>query len=181
MNEEQSRVHRPFSPTIIEYRVPKRFLDIINMTGDAILPDNGLSKKFDFSDNLVGKVSKEVRIPVAEAEDRDFMANVIKNNVVAAGTSLGDIIGAVDSNHEVIVLMLRATNIDGTNDATVDVKVTKSSGSAMIAKTMSVPADTSLDVLGTSKLVLMATDKLEGLASATSDIEFFVSYLEITD
>jgi hypothetical protein len=28
---------------------------------------------------------------------------------------------------------------------------------------------------------LMATDKLEGLASATSDIEFFVSYLEITD
>ena len=78
MNEEQSRVHRPFSPTIIEYRVPKRFLDIINMTGDAILPDNGLSKKFDFSDNLVGKVSKEVRIPVAEAEDRDFMANVIK-------------------------------------------------------------------------------------------------------
>jgi len=109
------------------------------------------------------------------------MANVFKNNVVAAGTSLGDIIGAVASNHEVIVLMLRATNIDGTNDATVDVKVTKSSGSAMIAKTMSVPADTSLDVLGTSKLVLMATDKLEGLASASSDIEFFVSYLEIED
>ena len=24
MNEEQSRVHRPFSPTIIEYRVPKK-------------------------------------------------------------------------------------------------------------------------------------------------------------
>jgi hypothetical protein len=112
------------------------------------------------------------------------MANVFKNNVVAAGTSLGNLIpasGTVDSNHEIIVLMLRATNIDGTNDATVDVKVTKSSGSAMIAKTMSVPADTSLDVLGTSKLVLMATDKLEGLASATSDIEFFVSYLEITD
>ena len=109
------------------------------------------------------------------------MANVFKNNVVAATTSLVDLIGAVASNHEVIVLMLRATNIDGTNDATVDVKVTKSGGSAMIAKTMSVPADTSLDVLGTSKLVLMATDKLEGLASATSDIEFFVSYLEIED
>ena len=109
------------------------------------------------------------------------MANVFKNNVVAAGTSLGDIIAALDANHEAIVLMLRATNIDGTNDATVDVKVTKSGGSAMIADGITVPAGTSLDVLGTSKLVLMATDKLEGLASDTSDIEFFVSYLEITD
>jgi len=109
------------------------------------------------------------------------MANVFKNNTLAGGTSLADLIGAVDSNHEVIVLMLRATNIDGTNDATVDVKVTKSGSAAYIAKTMSVPADTSLDVLGTSKLVLMATDKIEALASATSDIEFFVSYLEITD
>ena len=109
------------------------------------------------------------------------MANVFKNNVVAAGTSLGDIIAALDANHEAIVLMLSATNIDGTNDATVDVKVTKSGGSAMIADGITVPAGTSLDVLGTSKLVLMATDKLEALASATSDIEFFVSYLEITD
>ena len=46
---------------------------------------------------------------------------------------------------------------------------------------MTVPADTSLDVLGTSKLVLMATDKIQVLASATGDIEFFASYLEITD
>jgi hypothetical protein len=46
---------------------------------------------------------------------------------------------------------------------------------------MSVPADTSLDVLGTSKLVLEATDKIQVKASDTSDIEFFASYLEITD
>ena len=71
-------IRTPFSPTILEYQVPQRFIDIINTSGDAVLPDDGLSKKFDFSDNLVGKVSKEVRIPVAEAEDRDFMANVIK-------------------------------------------------------------------------------------------------------
>jgi len=112
------------------------------------------------------------------------MANVFKNNVVAGGTSLANVVpasGTVDSNHEIIVLMLRATNIDGTNDATIDVKVTKSGGSALIADGITVPAGTSLDVLGTSKLVLMATDKLEGLASATSDIEYFVSYLEITD
>ena len=42
------------------------------------MPDDGLSKKFDFSDNLVGKVSKEVRIPVMEKDDRDYMSDIIK-------------------------------------------------------------------------------------------------------
>ena len=64
VSEEQVRIHTPFSPTILEYKVPQRFFDIVNTSGDAVLPDDGLSKKFDFSDNLVGKVSKEVRIPV---------------------------------------------------------------------------------------------------------------------
>ena len=110
------------------------------------------------------------------------MANVFKNAYKDATTSLTDLIPALDSNHEAIVLMLRATNVDGTNDATVDVRVVDgSSGDSYIAFEMSVPADTSLDVLGTSKLVLEATDKIQVKASAASDIEFFASYLEITD
>ena len=111
------------------------------------------------------------------------MANVFKNAYHDGTTSLADLIPALEANHEAIVLMLRATNVDGVNDATVDVRVVDSDGSsdAYIAKTMSVPADTSLDVLGTSKLVLEATDKIQVLASATSDIEFFASYLEIED
>ena len=111
------------------------------------------------------------------------MANVFKNAYHDGTTSLADLIPALDANHEAIVLMLRATNVDGTNDATVDVRVVDSDGSSdsYIAKTMSVPGDTSLDLLGTSKLVLMATDKIQVLASAASDIEFFASYLEITD
>jgi|TARA_R100000664_G_C2648194_1_gene70043 hypothetical protein len=110
------------------------------------------------------------------------MANVFKNAYHDGTTSLADLIPALDANHEAIVLMLRATNVDGTNDATVDVRVVDgSSGDAYIAFEMSVPADTSLDVLGTSKLVLMATDKIQVKASAASDIEFFASYLEITD
>ena len=110
------------------------------------------------------------------------MANVFKNAYHDGTTSLADLIPALDSNHEAIVLMLRATNVDGTNDATVDVRVVDgSSGDSYIAYTMTVPADTSLDVLGTSKLVLMATDKIQVKASAASDIEFFASYLEITD
>ena len=110
------------------------------------------------------------------------MANVFKNAYHDGTTSLADLIPALDANHEAIVLMLRATNVDGTNDATVDVRVVDgSSGDSYIAFEMSVPADTSLDVLGTSKLVLMATDKIQVKASAASDIEFFASYLEITD
>jgi len=110
------------------------------------------------------------------------MANVFKNAYHDGTTSLADLIPALDANHTAIVLLLRATNVDGTNDATVDVRVVDgSSGDSYLAKTMSVPADTSLDVLGTSKLVLEATDKIQVLASATSDIEFFASYLEITD
>ena len=110
------------------------------------------------------------------------MANVFKNAYADGTTSLADLIPALDANHEAIVLMLRATNVDGVNDATVDVRVVDgSSGDSYIAKTMSVPADTSLDVLGTSKLVLEATDKIQVKASAASDIEFFASYLEITD
>ena len=109
------------------------------------------------------------------------MANVFKNATKDGPASLEDLIPALDANHEAIVLMLRATNVDGTNDATVDVRVVKSGSDSYLAKTMTVPADTSLDVLGTSKLVLMATDKIQVLASATGDIEFFASYLEITD
>ena len=66
-------IRTSFIPTILEYQVPQRFIDIINTSGDAVLPDDGLSKKFDFSDNLVGKVSKEVRIPVQEVDDRNYM------------------------------------------------------------------------------------------------------------
>ena len=111
------------------------------------------------------------------------MANVFKNAYADGTTSLADLIPALDANHEAIVLMLRATNVDGTNDATVDVRVVDgSSGDSYIAfETMSVPADTSLDLLGSGKLVLDAGDKLQVLASAASDIEFFASYLEITD
>ena len=79
------------------------------------------------------------------------MANVFKNATKDGPASLEDLIPALDANHEAIVLMLRATNVDGTNDATVDVRVVDgSSGDSYLAKTMSVPADTSLDVLGLS-------------------------------
>ena len=51
------------------------------------------------------------------------MANVFKNAYHDGTTSLADLIPALDANHEAIVLMLRATNVDGTNAATVDIRI----------------------------------------------------------
>ena len=110
------------------------------------------------------------------------MANTFKNGYVDLTTSNADIVPAVASSTTTIVLTLRCTNVDGTNDATVDVEVVDNGGSpaAYIAKTLSVPADTTVELAGTSKLVLETGDKIQGLASAASDVEVFVSYLEIT-
>ena len=110
------------------------------------------------------------------------MAETFKSNHVALTTSNQDIVAAIAASTTAIVLSIRATNVDGTNDATVDVQVVDTGGSptAYIAKTMSVPADTSLELAGQSKLVLETGDKIQGLASAASDVEIFVSYLEIT-
>jgi|TARA_Y100001970_G_C14031610_1_gene748919 hypothetical protein len=107
------------------------------------------------------------------------MANTFKNNYVNLTTSNQDLVPAITGTG--IVLTLRATNVDGAADATVDVEVVDgSSGDAKIASTMTVPADSSIELAGTSKLVLENGDKVQGLASATGDIEVFASYLVIT-
>ena len=108
------------------------------------------------------------------------MANIFKNQYTDLGTSNSDVVDAIASGTG-IVLTLRCTNVDGTNDATVTVEVVDgSSGDAKIASTMTVPADSSLELAGTSKIVLETGDKIQALASASGDIEVFASYLNIT-
>lgn len=81
-----------------------------------------------------------------------------------------------------IVLTLRITNIDGTNDDTITADVIDaSSGNARIASTLSVPADATVELAGTSKIVLEAGDKIDLTGGASSgDLEAFASVLEIT-
>ena len=47
----------PFSATILERQVPDRFIEIVNGIGDEVLSDDTTSAEWDFSENLVGKVS----------------------------------------------------------------------------------------------------------------------------
>ena len=81
-----------------------------------------------------------------------------------------------------IVLTLRITNVDGSSNDTIAADVIDaSSGDAKIAHTMTVPADSSIELAGTSKIVLEAGDKIDLTGGASSgDLEAFASVLEIT-
>ena len=82
-------------------------------------------------------------------------------------------------------------NVDGTNSATFDlfvdgmgsgstgVTTTGADATVYLAKTIAVPADTSIVVVDTP-IYLMEGDILKGGASAASDLDLFVSF-EILD
>ena len=109
------------------------------------------------------------------------MAETFKNAYLDVPNSEADFY-TCPSSTTAIVLTLRMTNVHGTNAATVDAKVLDSDAStnSMIASTINVPADSTLELAGASKIVLEAGDKVRLTASAASDIEAFASILEIT-
>ena len=72
------------------------------------------------------------------------------------------------------------SNVDGTNDATIDVLVTDNSAGSdfYIMKTVNVPADSSLVI--EKPINLEAADILKVKASVAGDLEAFASVLEMT-
>ena len=86
---------------------------------------------------------------------------------------------------------ITVANVDGTNSATFDlfvdgmgsgstgVTTTGADATVYLAKTITVPADTTLVLLDTP-IYLMEGDVLKGGASANSDLDMFVSF-EILD
>ena len=108
------------------------------------------------------------------------MANTFKNAYYDVTDSLAAAQTCPGST-TAIVLTLRITNVDGANDATIDATVTDaSSGESYIAYTLTVPADSSIELAGTSKIVLETGDKIQLKGSAASDLEAFISVLQIT-
>ena len=97
----------------------------------------------------------------------------------------------VASDKLVKINRITCANVDGTNSATVDlfvdglgsgstgVTTTGADATVYLAKTIAVPADTSLVLLDTP-IYLMEGDVLKGGASANSDLDLFVSF-EILD
>ena len=110
------------------------------------------------------------------------MAETFKNKTLDV-TSSAQSIYTCPAATTAIVITLRVTNVDGTADDTITAEVNDSSASltAEIAHTMTVPADASLELAGTSKIVLEAGDDIELTGGAASgDLEAFISVLEIS-
>lgn len=109
------------------------------------------------------------------------MANNFYNSYLDLTTSYADAVASASVTGTGIVLTVRATNIHASNDGTVTVEVVDgTSGQSEIAHELSVPNGTTVELAGTSKIVLESGDKLQAKADAGSTIELFVSWLHIT-
>jgi len=108
------------------------------------------------------------------------MANTFKSAATGSRTDLLALYTCPAAT-TAVVHAIYLTNVDGTNDATVNIAV---SGSAYfdtrryLLKTVDVPADSTIVI--EKPINLGAGDKLETQASANEDIDVFASILEIT-
>ena len=108
------------------------------------------------------------------------MANTFKSAATGSRTDLLALYTCPAAT-TAVVHAIYLTNVDGTNDATVNIAV---SGSAYfdtrryLLKTVDVPADSTIVI--EKPINLGAGDKLETQASANDDIDIFASILEIT-
>lgn len=103
-----------------------------------------------------------------------------KTAVQAVGTSATAIVtNSAGSNKVFKVNALYIANIDGSNAADITVDLFRSSTAYPIASTVSVPADTALDVVSKA-IYLEEGDSLRCTASAAGDLTAVCSYEEIS-
>ena len=103
-----------------------------------------------------------------------------KTAVQAVGTSATAIVTNAAASGKVFkVNALYVSNVDGTSAAEITVDLYRSSTAYHIAKTVSVPADSTLDVISKA-IYLEEDDALRLTASAASDLEAVCSYEEIS-
>ena len=103
-----------------------------------------------------------------------------KTAVQAVGTSPAAIVTNGSSSNKVMKInALYISNVDGTNNAEINVDVYRSSTAYHIAKTIIVPGDATLDVIS-KPVYLEEGDTLRLTANATSDLEAVCSYEELS-
>ena len=91
-----------------------------------------------------------------------------------------NITGTASNSGKVLKInALYVSNVDGASAADINVDIYRSSTAYHIAKTVSVPADATLDVISKS-IYLEEGDTLRLTASANSDLEAVCSYEEIS-
>jgi hypothetical protein len=108
--------------------------------------------------------------------------NTFKSTSTALTTSIADIYQAPASAGNVaIMLSIQVANVNGSNPGDLTIAKTDSSNNiaGYLAYTIPVPADAAIEVVA-NKVVLMAGQKIRGLASSNSYLQATVSVLEIT-
>ena len=108
------------------------------------------------------------------------MANTFKSAASGSTTSIQTLY-TCPGGTTAVVHAVYLSNIDGTNDATVNLSVSGSANfdhRSYILKTVDVPADSTVVI--EKPINLGAGDKLETAASANGDIDVFASILEMT-
>lgn len=105
-----------------------------------------------------------------------------KTGVQAVTTSATAIVSNGASSGKVMKInSLTVANVDGTNSADITVDVYRSSTAYHIAKTIAVPADSTLVVISKDTAIYLEEgDTLRCTASANSDLEAICSYEEIS-
>lgn len=104
-----------------------------------------------------------------------------KNAVQAVGTSATAIVSNASASGKTIrVNLLAIANVDGSSAADITVDLYDGTTARHIAKTISVPADATLELIGQRPLYLKEGDSLRLTASAAGDLEAVVSYEEIS-
>jgi hypothetical protein len=103
-----------------------------------------------------------------------------KTAVQAVTTSATAIVTNSGSSGKVFkVNALYVSNVDGTNNADINVDLYRSSTAYHIAKTVNVPADATLDIIS-KPIYLEEGDSLRLTANTNSDLEAVCSYEEIS-
>jgi len=103
-----------------------------------------------------------------------------KTAVQAVGTSATAIVTNSASSGKVFkVNALYVSNVDGTDNADVNIDIFRSSVAYHIVKTLVVPADATVDVISKA-IYLEEGDALRITANAASDLEAVCSYEEIS-
>jgi hypothetical protein len=103
-----------------------------------------------------------------------------KTAVQVVTTSATSIVTNSGSSNKVFkVNALYISNVDGVSAADITIAVFRSSTSYRIANTISVPPDSTLDILNKS-IYLEEGDELRLTASANGDLEAICSYEEIS-
>jgi hypothetical protein len=58
----RGKIHAPFGPPLLEFKIPEPYVSMLNTYGDKISSSDEKSKQLDWSNNLVGNVKQEHKI-----------------------------------------------------------------------------------------------------------------------